>query len=303
MVKKIVIVGIVLLMLVGIFGCSSKDKEESRKEPIVVEKETKETDGLKQLDLDQTFKKIDDKESFIFMVTKSTCSYCNSFKKTLVPFLKEYMDILFYELEVDMLGEMKADVEKNFAKLQKKIPEFGGGTPEMFSKDIGCSQTIFCYEKGKLKKTASGEISEAALYNFMIDCGYIKGDKKEEKTEDYSFQTSKRIKNLNLIEIAKKIDNKDTFYLMITQSDRYNQAFIKKLIPVLEDKKADVAVLHFPLEQKGTDDEMNKAYETLMNCVKDLSVSPAVFKITKGKAEKLLEDNVAVGDIEKAFQK
>ena len=56
MVKKIVIVGTVLLMLV-IFGCSSKDKEESRKEPIVVEKETKETDGLKQLDLDQTFKK------------------------------------------------------------------------------------------------------------------------------------------------------------------------------------------------------------------------------------------------------
>ena len=137
----------------------------------------------------------------------------------------------------------------------------------------------------------------------MIDCGYIKGDKKEEKTEDYSFQTSKRIKNLNLIEIAKKIDNKDTFYLMITQSDRYNQAFIKKLIPVLEDKKIDVAALHFPLEQKGTDDEMNKAYETLMNCVKDLSVSPAVFKITKGKAEKLLEDNVSVGDIEKAFQK
>ena len=292
MVKKIVIVGIVFLMLVGIFGCSSKDKEESRKEPIVVEKETKETDGLKQLDLDQTFKRIDDKESFIFMVTQSTCSYCNSFKKTLVPFLKEHRDIPFYELEVDMLGEMKADVEKNFAKLQKKIPEFGGGTPEMF-----------CYEKGKLKKTASGEISEAALYNFMIDCGYIKGDKKEEKTEDYSFQTSKRIKNLNLIEIAKKIDNKDTFYLMITQSDRYNQAFINKLIPVLEDKKADVAVLHFPLEQKGTDDEMNKAYETLMNCVKDLSVSPAVFKITKGKAEKLLEDNVAVGDIEKAFQK
>lgn len=89
---------------------------------------------------------------------------------------------------------------------------------------------------------------------------------------------------------------------MITQSDRYNQAFIKKLIPVLEDKKIDVAALHFPLEQKGTDDEMNKAYETLMNCVKDLSVSPAVFKITKGKAEKLLEDNVSVGDIEKHFK-
>ena len=296
MVKKIVIVGIVLLMLVGMFGCSSKAEAEqgSKKETSVEEtKEIKKQDGIKQLDLDQAFQKIDDKEAFIFMVTQSTCTYCNSFKKTLVPFLKEHKDIPFYEIEVDMLGEMKADVEKNFAKLQKKVPEFGGGTPEMF-----------CYEDGKLKKSASGEMSEAALYNFMIDCGYIKGEKKEEeKIEDYTFPTSKQIENKNLMEVAKKIDDKDTFYLMVTQSDRYNQAFIKKLIPIVEEKDIDVIALHFPLEQKGTDDEMNKAYETLMNCVKDLSVSPAVFEIKKGKAEKLLEDNVAVKDIRKALEK
>ena len=272
MVKKIVIVGIVLLMLVGMFGCSSKaeaDKGNEKETTVEKTKEIKEQDGIKQLDLDQAFQKIDDKERFIFMVTQSTCTYCNSFKKTLVPFLKEHKDIPFYEIEVDMLGEMKADVEKNFAKLQKKVPEFGGGTPEMF-----------CYENGKIKKSASGEMSEVALYNFMIDCGYIKGEKKEEeKTEDYTFPTSKQIENKNLIEVAKKIDDKDTFYLMVTQSDRYNQAFIKKLIP------------------------MNKAYETLMNCVKDLSVSPAVFEIKKGKAEKLLEDNVPAKDIRKALEK
>lgn len=296
MVKKIVIVGIVLLMLVGMFGCSSKaeaDKGNEKETTVEKTKEIKEQDGIKQLNLNQAFQKIDDKETFIFMVTQSTCTYCNSFKKTLVPFLKEHKDIPFYEIEVDMLGEMKADVEKNFAKLQKKVPEFGGGTPEMF-----------CYEDGKLKKSASGEMSEAALYNFMIDCGYIKGEKKEEeKTEDYTFPTSKQIENKNLIEVAKKIDDKDTFYLMITQSDRYNQAFIKKLIPIVEEKDIDVIALHFPLEQKGTDDEMNKAYEALMNCVKDLSVSPAVFEIKKGKAEKLLEDNVAAKNIRKALEK
>ena len=296
MVKKIVIVGIVLLMLVGMFGCSSKaeaDKGNEKETTVEKTKEIKEQDGIKQLDLDQAFQKIDDKERFIFMVTQSTCTYCNSFKKTLVPFLKEHKDIPFYEIEVDMLGEMKADVEKNFAKLQKKVPEFGGGTPEMF-----------CYENGKIKKSASGEMSEVALYNFMIDCGYIKGEKKEEeKTEDYTFPTSKQIENKNLIEVAKKIDDKDTFYLMVTQSDRYNQAFIKKLIPIVEEKDIDVIALHFPLEQKGTDDEMNKAYETLMNCGKDLSVSPAVFEIKKGKAEKLLEDNVPAKDIRKALEK
>ena len=292
MVKKIVIVGIVLLMLVGMFGCSAKS-QGSEKKPVGEEtKEVKEQDGIRQLDLDQTFQKIDDKESFVFMVTQSTCTYCNSFKKTLVPFLKEHKDIPFYEIEIDMLGEMKADIEKNFAKLQKKVTEFGGGTPE-----------LFCYENGKLKKSASGEMSEAALYNFMIDCGYIKGEKKEEKTEDYTFETSKKIENKNLIEVAKKIDDKETFYLMITQSDRYNQAFIKKLIPILEDKDIRVTALHFPLEQKGTDDEMNKAYETLMKCIKDLSVSPAVFEIKKGTAKKIMEDNLPSKDIKEAFSK
>ena len=292
MVKKVVIVGIVLLMLVGMFGCSAKSQGSEKKLVVEETKEVKEQDGIRQLDLDQTFQKIDDKESFVFMVTQSTCTYCNSFKKTLVPFLKEHKDIPFYEIEIDMLGEMKADIEKNFAKLQKKVTEFGGGTPE-----------LFCYENGKLKKSASGEMSEAALYNFMIDCGYIKGEKKEEKTEDYTFETSKKIENRNLIEVAKKIDDKDTFYLMITQSDRYNQAFIKKLIPILEDKDIHVTALHFPLEQKGTDDEMNKAYEALMKCVKDLSVSPAVFEIKKGTAKKIMEDNLPSKDIKEAFSK
>lgn len=292
MVKKIVIVGIVLLMLVGMFGCSAKSQGSEKKPAVEETKEVKEQDGIRQLDLDQTFQKIDDKEAFVFMVTQSTCTYCNSFKKTLVPFLKEHKDIPFYEIEIDMLGEMKADIEKNFAKLQKKVTEFGGGTPE-----------LFCYENGKLKKSASGEMSEAALYNFMIDCGYIKGEKKEEKTEDYTFQTSKKIENKNLIEVAKKIDDKETFYLMITQSDRYNQAFIKKLIPILEDKDIRVTALHFPLEQKGTDDEMNKAYEALMKCIKDLSVSPAVFEIKKGTAKKIMEDNLPSKDIKEAFSK
>lgn len=292
MVKKIVIVGIVLLMLAGMFGCSAKSQGSEKKPSVEETKEVKEQDGIRQLDLDQTFQKIDDKEAFVFMVTQSTCTYCNSFKKTLVPFLKEHKDIPFYEIEIDMLGEMKADIEKNFAKLQKKVTEFGGGTPE-----------LFCYENGKLKKSASGEMSEAALYNFMIDCGYIRGEKKEEKTEDYTFETSKKIENKNLIEVAKKIDDKETFYLMITQSDRYNQAFIKKLIPILEDKDIRVTALHFPLEQKGTDDEMNKAYEALMKCIKDLSVSPAVFEIKKGTAKKIMEDNLPSKDIKEAFSK
>lgn len=294
MIKKIVIVGIVVLLLAGMFGCSSKEVKESvgSKGETVETVNTEKKNDIPQLTLDEAFKKIDDKERFIFIVTQSTCSYCNSFKKTLVPFLKEHKDIPFYEIEIDMLGEMKADVDKNFVKLQEKVTEFGGGTPEMF-----------CYENGKLKKSISGEISEVALNNFMIDCGYIKGEKQEEETVGYTFETSKKIKFENVVDVAKKINEKDTFYLMINQSDRYNQAFIKKLIPVLEDQDITVTGLSFPLERKGSDDEMNKAYETVMNSIKDLSISPAVFEIKNGKAKKLMEDNISEKEIKEAFSK
>ena len=292
MVRKILIIGIVLLMILGMVGCSSKEANVTKKS---VEEETlhnEKKSELPQLTLDEAFQKIDKKESFIFMVTQSTCTYCENFKKTLVPFLKEHPDIPFYEIEVDMLGEKKADINKNFEKLQKKVPEFEGGTPEMF-----------CYQDGNLKKAISGELSLIALRNFMIDCGYIQGEKQKEETVDYRFPTSKHIQFQDILKVSKKIEKKETFYLMLTEIDRYNQAFIKKLIPILEEKNITVIGLSFPLEQTGSADEMNKAYEVVMNSLEDMKLSPSVFKVKDGKAEKLMEDNLSVKEIEEAFSK
>lgn len=90
---------------------------------------------------------------------------------------------------------------------------------------------------------------------------------------------------------------------MVNQSDRFNQAFIDKLIPVLEKQDIEVVALHFPLEKTGSEDELQQAYETVMSCIDTLNLSPAVFSIKEGKAKKLLEDNVAEADIMEAFSK
>jgi len=172
------------------------------------------------------------------------------------------------------------------------VPEFSDGTPE-----------LFCYENGTVKQSASGEMSEAALTNFLIDCGYSKGDKVKEEAQTYTFQTSEQIRVENIHTIAKKIKRKDSFYLMVNQSDRFNQAFIDKLIPVLEKQDIEVVALHFPLEKTGSEDELQQAYETVMSCIDTLDLSPTVFSIKEGKAEKLLEDNVAEADIMEAFSK
>lgn len=293
--KKILIIMIAALLLLMSTACSSTEKAKTDttiQEP-VQENTRKKKSELKQLTLDEAFEKIDQKEKFIFIVTQSTCSYCNSFKKTLIPFLKEHEDIPFYEIEMDMLGTMKSDVTKNFEKLQKKVTEFQGGTPEMF-----------CYENGKVKKTVSGELTEAALTNFMIDCGFIKGDKVEEETQEtYEFKTSKKLKFETLLEVSKRIDEKQSFYLLMSEADRYNQAFIETLIPILEEKDVDIIALKFPIEQGNQKKEdLDRAYQKLMASVKDMQYTPTVYQIKAGKGEKVLEDNVTAEVIKKALK-
>lgn len=294
--KKILILMLVGLLLLMSTGCSAKDdhkedttsksQETKNNEQAEQKEESKKTDRiskLEQLTLDEAFEKIDKKEKFVFVVTQSSCSYCDTFKKTLIPFLREHPDVPLYEIEVDMLGTMKADINKNFDKLQKKVTEFQGGTPEMF-----------CYENGKLKKSASGAMSEAALTNFMIDCGLIQGEKIEEETEvTYEFEKSRYLKFEDLSDIAKRIDKKEDFYLLICEADRYSQGFIKTLIPILEQKKIEVVAIRFPVSQ-GDDDksELEKAYQTVMKSTSDLAMTPSLYKVEKGKGIKLVEDNV-----------
>lgn len=294
--KKILILMLVGLLLVLSTGCSAKDGERSDATSSTQKTEEKgndqkeenegtiSTSKLKQLTLDEAFKKIDNKERFVFVVTQSTCGYCDNFKLTLVPFLREHPDIPFYEIEVDMLGTMKADINKNFDRLQKKVKDFQGGTPE-----------TFCYENGKVKKSASGAMTEAQLTNFMIDCGFIQGKKvEEEKAETYDFEESRYIKFDSLIDIAKRIDKKEKFYLLICESDRYSQGLIKTLIPVLEQKKIEVAAIRFPISQGNEDkSELEKAYQTVMKSTSDLTMTPTLYKIENGKGTKLVEDNVA----------
>ena len=287
--KKIMIVGIVVWLVLGLCGCSKKKMAAKGEMQTGEKKETKE--GITQLTLEDVFAKIDRGDKFILLVTQSTCSYCNSFKKTLVPFLKEHADIPFYEIEVDMLSEKKADIEKNFAKLKEKIPEYSGATP-----------MLLCYEAGKVMSSKSGEPSEAALVNLLIDCGYLQGEKRKEESKDDSLPESGHIKVVNVLEAAKKIQEKESFYLMVNQNDRYNQAFIKTLIPVLEKRNITIIALRFPLEDAGSKEELKQAYETVMECIMELKLSPAVFRIEKGTAEKLLEDNESKAEIEQALQ-
>lgn len=250
---------------------------------------------LKQMDLKELEKKIKDKSEFMVMITQSTCSYCNTMKRTLIPYFREHGDVPFYELEMDMLGDKVSDTEASFSKLQALVPSFSGSTPE-----------YLYYKDGTLQKQQSGEMSEIAWNNFMIDCGLVKGKKQDEKTESYALAESKQLKDRSITEIAKLLKEKKEFYFYFAAEDRYNAAFSKKLKTYAEKNKVEIIQLNNskmgqPTSEKENE-EMNAAIETI-NKAMTIELAPSLFHIKGGKQIDVLKDNVSEEELAAWFKK
>ena len=250
---------------------------------------------LKQMDLKELEKKIKDKDGFMVMITQSTCSYCNTMKRTLIPYFREHGDVPFFEIEMDMLGDKVSDTEASFTKLQSLVPSFSGSTPEYLD-----------FKDGTLQKQQSGEMSEIAWNNFMIECGLVKGKKQEEKTESYTLAESKQLKDSSITDIAKLLKEKKDFYFYFAAEDRYNSAFSKKLKTYAEKHKVEIIQLNNSKMEQPTsekeNEEMNAAIETI-NKAMTIEIAPSLFRIKDGKEVDVLKDNVSEDELIAWFKK
>lgn len=279
-------VGVLCLCMLCFTACTGKEvnviKTDSKSE-------------LKQMSLKELEKKIKNKDEFMVMITQSTCSYCNTMKRTLIPYFREHPDVEFYEIEMDMLGDKVSDTEASFSKLQALVPSFSGGTPE-----------YLYYKDGTLQKQQSGEMSEIAWNNFLIECGMVKGKKQEEKTESYSLAESKLFKNHSITDIAKLLKEKKDFYFYFAAEDRYNATFSKKLKDYVEKNKIEIIMLNNsqveqPASEKENED-MNTAVEVI-NKAMTIEIAPSVFHIKNGKQTDMLKDNVTEKELQEWFEK
>lgn len=251
--------------------------------------------GLKQMDMGELETKIKAKDEFLVMITQSTCSHCITMKRTLLPYFRQHSDIPFYEIEMDMLGDKVADTNTNFTKLQTLVPSFSGATPE-----------YLYFKDGTLQKQKSGEMSEIAWNNFMIECGFVKGKEQKEETTVYTLADSKNFKEMTISEIAKKLEKKEDFYFYFAAEDRYNAMFSKTLKKYAEDRKITIYVLNNskvsqPASEKENE-EMNEAVETI-NKAMTIELAPSVFHIEKGKAKDTLKDNADAKELQEWFEK
>lgn len=126
--KKIILFGVIAVIALAAAGLIYASSELNKKEEL-------ENSYLIELTFDELQKKIDNKDTFILVLTQTSCSHCIEYKPTLKKVLAEY-DVYAYELPIDKLDK------KEIAKL-KDIAN-ASGTPA----------TIFI-EEGAEKNTSS----------------------------------------------------------------------------------------------------------------------------------------------------
>ena len=256
---------------------------------------TKEDIQLKQLTTAQLKQKLEDKSTFVLMVSQNTCNACELMERTILPFSRTHEDIDIVELKLDEQGEKISDTDQAFRDIQQMVPAFSGSTPQ-----------FFYFRDGEMKKSEQGEMSELAWQNYMIDCGLLEGKKIKEEADTYSLTLGTYLKETSITEIGKKLKNKESFYLYHAREDRYNASFSKKLKKYSDQEKREILVLNSSGIVQPEGDKEKKAMDegmSIINQTMSLSLSPSVYDIEEGNVKSVMKDNATEKEITAWFAK
>lgn len=256
---------------------------------------TKEDIQLKQLTTAQLKQKLEDKSTFVLMVSQNTCNACELMERTILPFSRTHEDIDIVELKLDEQGEKISDTDQAFRDIQQMVPAFSGSTPQ-----------FFYFRDGEMKKSEQGEMSELAWQNYMIDCGLLEGKKIKEEAEAYPLTLGTYLKETSITEIGKKLKNKESFYLYHAREDRYNASFSKKLKKYSDQEKREILVLNSSGIVQPEGDKERKAMDegmSIINQTMSLSLSPSVYDIEEGNVTSVMKDNATEKEITAWFAK
>ena len=140
--KKAIILGIICLVI--LIGAFTLDRLLSKS-------------YLKEIKYSEVMEKVDNKESFILLLSQTTCTHCMDFKPKLKNVANKYKITVYY-LETDLLSEEEENILKEHFSFR--------GTP----------QTLFVVD-GEEKTAATridGDVSEDKIISKFKSNGYIK---------------------------------------------------------------------------------------------------------------------------------
>lgn len=147
--KKILIYSIILIIILAVSGMIYASATLNKKE-------NEQNKHLIELTFDELQEKVNNKDTFILVLTQTTCSHCLEYKPVLKEVLTEY-DIIAYEISTDKLDKKQTAMLKDIAN--------ASGTPT----------TVFI-ENGVEKNTSNrlvGSASPSKIVSRLKALGYI----------------------------------------------------------------------------------------------------------------------------------
>ena len=148
--KKKLLIAIVIIIIAAAIGALIFAGTKMHKAQVNKDKH------LVKLSFTELEEKLNNKETFILLISRSNCSHCAEYKPTLKKVLTDY-DIYAYEIEQDMISDEERKKLENIASIS--------GTPV----------TVFIID-GKEQSTTNriiGPADEAKLINRLKAMGYI----------------------------------------------------------------------------------------------------------------------------------
>ena len=127
--KIIILVGICLMVLLG----------------AVIADRIMAKSYLSEISYDEVIKKLDNKDTFVLLISQTTCSHCAAYKPKLKDVSNEY-EIDVYYIDVDLLEEDKYD------ELNSRLSFATSGTPLTIFLKNGEEKTVATRIKGDSSK-------------------------------------------------------------------------------------------------------------------------------------------------------
>ena len=118
------VVGFVIVIVVGCFVMKGTKAKPSYELPLSLSGEA----GLHKLSYAEYQKKIDDKEAFVFIVERATCSHCQNFMPVAEKFAKDNEVPMYYVDTDEFKGDDFSQLEKSNTYFKKASGNWGTPT-------------------------------------------------------------------------------------------------------------------------------------------------------------------------------
>lgn len=152
--KKIIVIFMLVIGIMGLTGCDNNDLVYS----VTSVGNTTNEEYKEYIDLtyDEFAKKLDNNETFVVLVYKTSCSHCQSFEPKLNKLIETY-NLEIYSINLDELSEKQLSIVTN--------KTFVSGTP-----------TMVFFKEGKNQRNINlvGDKDEEEIISFLLKAEFLK---------------------------------------------------------------------------------------------------------------------------------